>query len=66
MMTPARPYPLVAGIKRRDLAEMAGLTIETAVRLLKDFEERSILKKKEKDLVIIDQERLRGMAGSAN
>ncbi|OGR89054.1 MAG: hypothetical protein A3J74_00040 [Elusimicrobia bacterium RIFCSPHIGHO2_02_FULL_57_9] len=66
MMKPAKPHPLVAGIKRRDLAEMAGLTIETAVRLLKDFEERSILRKKEKDLVILDQEKLRAMAASAS
>ena len=65
MMVPKKPYPIVAGIKRRDLAEMAGLTIETTVRLLKDFEEREVLKKKEKDLVILSEERLRALAGSA-
>lgn len=65
MMQAKKPYPIVAGIKRRDLAEMAGLTIETTVRLLKDFEEREVLKKKEKDLIILSEERLRALAGSA-
>ncbi len=66
MMTPKKPYPIVAGIKRRDLAEMAGLTIETTVRLLKDFGERQILVKKDKDLLIIGEDRLRALAGSAS
>ena len=66
MMSSKKPYPIVAGIKRRDLAEMAGLTIETTVRLLKDFEERELLRKKEKDLLIIDEERLRALAGTAS
>jgi CRP-like cAMP-binding protein len=64
MMTMRKPFPVVAGIKRRDLAEMAGLTIETTVRLLKDFEQREVLRKKEKDLLIISEERLRGLAGA--
>lgn len=64
MMKPGgKPGPIVAGLKRRDLAEMAGLTIETAVRLLKDFEERGILRKKDKDLVICDEQQLRTLAG---
>lgn len=66
MMVAKKPYPVVAGIKRRDLAEMAGLTIETTVRLLKDFEERDVLRKKEKDLLILSEERLRALAGSAS
>jgi CRP/FNR family transcriptional regulator len=66
MMVVKKPYPIVAGIKRRDLAEMAGLTIETTVRLLKDFEERDVLRKKEKDLLILSEERLRALAGSAS
>lgn len=66
MMQPAKPYPLVAGIKRRDLAEMAGLTIETAVRLLKDFEERGLIRKKEKDLVLLKEPDLRSLAGVTN
>lgn len=62
MMKAGRPHPTVAGLKRRDLAEMAGLTIETAVRLLKDFEERGLLRKKAKDLVIINEAQLRSLA----
>ena len=66
MMVAKKPYPVVAGIKRRDLAEMAGLTIETTVRLLKDFEEREILRKKDKDLLIVGEQRLRALSGSSN
>ena len=65
MMQAKKPHPLVAGIKRRDLAEMAGLTIETTVRLLKDFEEREVLRKKDKDLVILSEERLRALSGAS-
>ncbi len=61
MMVPGRPHATVSGIKRRDLAEMAGLTIETAVRLLKDFEKKGFLKKKGKDLVILSEEKLRNL-----
>ncbi len=66
MMKPGKPKPMVSGIKRRDLAEMAGLTIETAVRLLKDFEERDLIQKKDKDLVILNESELRGLAGAAS
>ena len=66
MMKPGKPKPVVSGIKRRDLAEMAGLTIETAVRLLKDFEERDLIQKKDKDLVILNEGELRGLAGIAS
>ena len=66
MMKPSKPKPMVSGIKRRDLAEMAGLTIETAVRLLKDFEERDLIQKKDKDLVILNEGELRGLAGLAS
>ena len=66
MSLPGKPHPVVAGLKRRDLAEMAGLTIETAVRLLKDFEERGIIRKKDKDLVLLDESQLRGLAGAAS
>ncbi len=65
MMKPGKPHPIVEGLKRRDLAEMAGLTIETAVRLLKDFEERGILRKKDKDLLIVNELQLRSMSASS-
>lgn len=66
MMRPARPFPVVAGLKRRDLAEMAGLTIETSVRLLKDFEERGLIRKRDKDLVLLKEQDIRGLAGTAS
>jgi CRP/FNR family transcriptional regulator, polysaccharide utilization system transcription regulator len=62
MMKPGKPHPIVAGLKRRDLAEMAALTIETCVRLLKDFEIRGLIKKKDKDLVVINEAELRSLA----
>jgi CRP-like cAMP-binding protein len=65
MKKPSKPHPIVAGLKRRDLAEMAGLTIETAVRLLKDFEGRGLIRKKERDLIILDEQRLHGLSGTA-
>lgn len=52
----------VTGVKRKDLAEMSGLTIETTVRLLKDFEKRSLLKKAGKDLILIDEPNLRSIS----
>lgn len=54
--------PVVTGFKRKDLAEMAGLTIETTVRLLRDFEAGSLIKKKEREIVILDEAKLRGLA----
>ncbi|MBI3550717.1 MAG: Crp/Fnr family transcriptional regulator [Elusimicrobia bacterium] len=52
----------VSGLKRKDLAEMSALTIETTVRLLQDFEKRGILKRREKDLVVLQEEPLHTMA----
>ena len=63
MKRPAKTHPIIAGIKRKDLAEMAGLSTETAVRLIKDFEERGLLQKKDKDLLIINEEQLSNLAG---
>jgi CRP-like cAMP-binding protein len=66
-LTPAKGKkkikPVVSAIKRKELAEMAGLTIETTVRLLKDFETRGLLQRKGKDIVITDLEKLRDLSG---
>ncbi|MBI4425167.1 MAG: Crp/Fnr family transcriptional regulator [Elusimicrobia bacterium] len=59
---PGKNRLAVTGIKRKDLAEMSGLTIETTVRLLKDFEKRALLKKESKDLLITDEPNLRSIA----
>ena len=63
MKKPGKTHPVVAGLKRRDLAELAGLSIETTVRLLKDFEQRELIAKKEKDLILLNEEQLRVLAG---
>jgi len=66
MMTPAtgkRSRPVVESLKRKELAEMAGLTIETTVRLLKDFETRGLVQRNGKDILITDIEKLRTLSG---
>lgn len=60
-----RPKPVVAGLKRKELAEMAGLTIETTVRLLNEFEKRGLLRREEKDIVLLDPDKL-GVLSSSN
>ncbi|MBI5631225.1 MAG: Crp/Fnr family transcriptional regulator [Elusimicrobia bacterium] len=66
MGKPGRPCAVVGGIKRKDLAEMAGLTVETAVRLLRAFELKGIIGKRRKDLLLLDESRLKLIAGAAN
>ena len=68
MMTPPqrperRAKPVVTAIKRKELAEMAGLTIETTVRLLKDFETRGWVERAGKDILLSDVEQLRHLSG---
>ena len=62
VMQPNGKSPVVAGLKRKDLAEMAGLTIETTVRLLKDFEGRGFIQRRDKDIVIRDEPKLRALS----
>ena len=63
---PLKGKRVVGGIKRKDLAEMSGLTIETTVRLLKDFEKRSLLRKQGKELILTDEPNLRSVAERFN
>lgn len=66
MMTPPRAKsgkPVVTSLKRKELAEDAGLTIETTVRLLKDFETRTWIERKGKDIILLDTEKLRTISG---
>jgi len=46
---------VVKGVKRRELAEMAGLTVETAVRILAEFEKGKIIKRNGKEIVITNK-----------
>ncbi|MBI4056077.1 MAG: Crp/Fnr family transcriptional regulator [Elusimicrobia bacterium] len=55
---------LVSGYKRKELAEMAGLTVETTVRMIRQFEKQGLLKKQGKDLQILDEKRLRLLSGN--
>lgn len=59
----SKSFPLMINIKRKDLAEMAGLTIETSVRTLRDFEVKGVIKRKEKGILVIKEEELRRLAG---
>jgi len=54
---------VLSGFKRKDIAEMAGLTIETTVRLLKDFETRGLVARAGKDIKILDVEKLKSLSG---
>ncbi|MBI5595872.1 MAG: Crp/Fnr family transcriptional regulator [Elusimicrobia bacterium] len=54
---------VISGLKRKDIAEMAGLTIETTVRLLKDFENRGLVARKGKDIQVLDVEKLKSLSG---
>lgn len=55
--------PMVTPLKRKEIAEMSGLTIETTVRLLKDFETCGWVVRKGKDIFLSDIEKLRAISG---
>ena len=57
----AKKNLMVKAIKRKELAEMSGLTIETTVRLLKDFETKGLVQRKGKDIAILDSEKLKSL-----
>jgi CRP-like cAMP-binding protein len=54
--------PVVSGVKRKEIAEMAGLTVETTVRVLADLEARGLIKREEKTIVILDQEKVKQLS----
>ncbi|MBI4248120.1 MAG: Crp/Fnr family transcriptional regulator [Elusimicrobia bacterium] len=66
MQVNARKQSVVSGIKRKELAEMAGLTVETTVRLLSTFESKGLIKRQDKDILILDEDRARIIAGLSN
>ena len=61
--SPTPKNPVVSALKRKDLAEMSGLTIETTVRLLKDFETKGYIRREGKEIALINFEKLRSLAG---
>ncbi|MFA5162377.1 MAG: Crp/Fnr family transcriptional regulator [Elusimicrobiales bacterium] len=58
------PKTVVKDVKRRELAEMAGLTVETAVRILADFEKKKIIRRDGKEIAVISREMLDKIAAS--
>ncbi len=46
-------------LSRKDLAEFAGISTESAVKLLKSYEKEGLIKLKDKDVVVLDFDRLR-------
>lgn len=59
-----RGKPSVRGLRRKDLAEMSGLTIETTVRTLQAFEKKGYVRRKEKEIEILDEDKLQLIVGS--
>ncbi len=51
-----------ARISRTDLAEMAGISTETAIRTLGEFEERGLISLKRRKIAILDRTRLEEVA----
>ena len=51
-------------LTRQDIADFASISTESAIKFLKEFEKENILKLDGKDIVIIDFERLKGIAKS--
>ncbi len=50
-------------LKREDLAQMAAVTVETVVRLLKDFQESGLVCMQGRELTILKTDRLQKIAG---
>ncbi len=46
-------------LSRRDIAEFAGISAESAVKILKSLEEDNIIRLKEKDITILNYEKLK-------
>jgi len=46
-------------LSRRDIADFAGISAESAVKLLKNFEEDSLIQLIEKDIIIVNYEKLK-------
>lgn len=53
---------MVKDVKRRELAEIAGLTVETAVRILAELEKKKIIKRQGKEIWITKKDKLQEVA----
>ena len=54
-------YPI--SLKRQELAEMAGITTETAIRVLREFNKQKIIELKGRSITISNESKLRAAAG---
>jgi CRP-like cAMP-binding protein len=45
-------------LSRKDIADFAGISMESAVKLLKQFEKESIIELREKDIIVLKHEQL--------
>ena len=45
-------------LSRKDLAEFAGISTESTVKLLKTFEKEGLIKLQEKDIILVDSEKI--------
>ena len=48
-------------LTRKELADFAGISTESAVKLLKTFEKEGLIKLQEKDIIILDTDSLSGI-----
>ena len=55
---------IVLKLKREDLAQMAAVTVETAVRILRDFQELGLVLMQGRELTILKIERLQKISGT--
>ena len=51
-------------LSRQNIADFASITAESAVKFLKEFEKEGILKLTKKNIVILEEERLKHIANS--
>jgi CRP/FNR family transcriptional regulator, polysaccharide utilization system transcription regulator len=49
-------------LTRQDIADFASVTVESAVKFIKEFEKEGLLELAKKDIIIIDQDKLRTIA----
>jgi CRP-like cAMP-binding protein len=50
---------IFSALSRKDLAEFAGISTESTVKLLKSFEKDGLIKLKEKDIILLNREALK-------
>jgi CRP/FNR family transcriptional regulator len=50
---------IFSSLSRKDIADFAGISTESAVKLLKTFEKEGFIKLNDKDILILDREMLK-------